>query len=57
MGHCLHTAGETWLIADNAAMIAWTAILRIGQAEQIVSDPPDLPILPKWSLEDLVHGQ
>lgn len=39
--------------ADNAAMIAWAAILRTDQSEHIKSDPPDLPILSKWSLEDL----
>lgn len=42
------------LCTDNAAMIAWTAILRM-QAGRV---PPegesvDLPLRAKWSLEDL----
>ncbi|KAK8861749.1 hypothetical protein IAR55_002572 [Kwoniella newhampshirensis] len=39
------------LCTDNAAMIAWTAILRIQAG--LESDPYDLPLRPKWSLEDL----
>ncbi|WVR03635.1 hypothetical protein IAU60_000629 [Kwoniella sp. DSM 27419] len=39
------------LCTDNAAMIAWTAILRLQAGSQ--SDPYDLPLRPKWSLEDL----
>ncbi|WVQ62499.1 uncharacterized protein L199_000640 [Kwoniella botswanensis] len=41
------------LCTDNAAMIAWTAILRIQNEKGFVSDPYDLPVRPKWSLEDL----
>ncbi|WWC99385.1 hypothetical protein V866_006287 [Kwoniella sp. B9012] len=41
------------LCTDNAAMIAWTAILRIQNEKGFISDPYDLPIRPKWSLEDL----
>ncbi|WWC58296.1 uncharacterized protein I303_100836 [Kwoniella dejecticola CBS 10117] len=40
------------LCTDNAAMIAWTAILRL-QADSLLNDPYDLPVRPKWSLEDL----
>ncbi|BEI79767.1 hypothetical protein CcaverHIS002_0102960 [Cutaneotrichosporon cavernicola] len=35
----------------NAAMIAWTAILRLQDG--LVCEPFDLPIRKKWSLEDL----
>ncbi|WVW81984.1 hypothetical protein I302_103988 [Kwoniella bestiolae CBS 10118] len=41
------------LCTDNAAMIAWTAILRIQSDPSFISDPYDLPLRPKWSLEDL----
>lgn len=41
---------------DNAAMIAWTAVLRI-QADQTLLEGSgegyDLPLRPKWSLEKL----
>ena len=40
------------LMKDNAAMIAWTAIMRI-QAEGNDGDPHGLPLRAKWSLEDL----
>ena len=36
---------------DNAAMIAWTGILRLQAGP--ISEPFDLPLRPKWSLEDL----
>ncbi|WVQ93696.1 hypothetical protein IAU59_000772 [Kwoniella sp. CBS 9459] len=39
------------LCTDNAAMIAWTAILRLQAG--LETDPYDLPLRPKWSLEDL----
>lgn len=39
---------------DNAAMIAWTAIMRM-QTEGEAGDPDSLPIRPKWSLEDLYN--
>ncbi|WWD16328.1 hypothetical protein CI109_100754 [Kwoniella shandongensis] len=39
------------LCTDNAAMIAWTAILRMQAG--LESDPYDLPLRPKWSLDDL----
>lgn len=39
------------LTADNAAMIAWTAILRLQAG--LEGEPFDLPIRKKWSLEDL----
>ncbi|CAK9785316.1 peptidase M22, glycoprotease [Cutaneotrichosporon oleaginosum] len=39
------------LCTDNAAMIAWTAILRLQDG--LVGEPFDLPIRKKWSLEDL----
>ncbi|WWC85968.1 uncharacterized protein L201_000838 [Kwoniella dendrophila CBS 6074] len=41
------------LCTDNAAMIAWTAILRIQAEGLSTNDPYDLPLRPKWSLEDL----
>lgn len=36
---------------DNAAMIAWVAILRLQSG--LRGEEPDLPIRKKWSLEDL----
>ncbi|WWC66717.1 uncharacterized protein I206_100622 [Kwoniella pini CBS 10737] len=42
------------LCTDNAAMIAWTAILRL-QADPTLNEPYDLPIRPKWSLEELYN--
>ncbi|WVF66064.1 hypothetical protein IAT40_000803 [Kwoniella sp. CBS 6097] len=39
------------LCTDNAAMIAWTAILRMQAGLQ--TEPYDLPLRPKWSLEEL----
>ncbi|OCF45108.1 hypothetical protein I317_00910 [Kwoniella heveanensis CBS 569] len=43
------------LCTDNAAMIAWAAILRLQAG--LDSDPYDLPLRPKWSLEDLYDDQ
>ena len=39
------------LCTDNAAMIAWTAILRLQDGAK--GEGYDLPIRAKWSLEDL----
>lgn len=39
------------LCTDNAAMIAWTAILRLQNG--LVGESPALPIRRKWSLEEL----
>ncbi|WRT63871.1 uncharacterized protein IL334_000796 [Kwoniella shivajii] len=39
------------LCTDNAAMIAWTGLLRLQSG--LFSDPYGLPLRPKWSLEDL----
>jgi N6-L-threonylcarbamoyladenine synthase len=39
---------------DNAAMIAWAGIERYRMG---LIDPLDLPMLPKWSLEDLKAGE
>ena len=41
---------------DNAAMIAWTAILRIQADPRLLEgdgEGYDLPLRPKWSLEAL----
>jgi len=41
---------------DNAAMIAWTAILRIQANPGLLKDDGegyDLPLRPKWSMEAL----
>ena len=41
---------------DNAAMIAWTAILRIQSNSGLLEgggEGYDLPLRPKWSLEAL----
>jgi len=41
---------------DNAAMIAWTAILRIQANPRLLEgdgEGYDLPLRPKWSLEAL----
>jgi tRNA A37 threonylcarbamoyltransferase TsaD len=41
---------------DNAAMIAWTAILRIRANPGLLEgdgEGYDLPLRPKWSLEAL----
>lgn len=39
------------LCTDNAAMIAWTAILRLQNG--LRGEEPTLDIRRKWSLEDL----
>ena len=36
---------------DNAAMIAWTAVLRLQAGAK--GEQYNLPVRPKWSLEDL----
>ena len=52
-----HSALSPWFWSeltsgtDNAAMIAWTAILRLQAG--LVTEGYDLPLRPKWSLEDL----
>lgn len=46
-----YTVLRQLLIPDNAAMIAWVAILRLQAG--LKGEPFDLPIRKKWSLEDL----
>jgi N6-L-threonylcarbamoyladenine synthase len=36
---------------DNAAMIAWVAVMRLQAG--LKGEPFDLPLRKKWSLEDL----
>ena len=35
---------------DNAAMIAWAAMGRLTAGQ---SDPPEIELVPKWSIEEL----
>ena len=50
------TASSVIETLDNAAMIAWTAILRIQANPSLLKGEGegfDLPLRPKWSLETL----